>query len=45
MTRKVDVIYAQGPAAVNAAREATRTIPIVAMDWETDPVQAGPLCL
>ena len=45
VTRKVDVIYAQGPAAVNAAREATRTIPIVAMDWETDPVQAGPLCL
>ena len=41
VTRKVDVIYAQGPAAVNAAREATRMIPIVAMDWETDPVQAG----
>ncbi|MFS8085134.1 MAG: ABC transporter substrate-binding protein [Acidobacteriota bacterium] len=39
--RKVDVIYAQGPAAVDAAREATRMIPIVAMNWETDPVQAG----
>ena len=41
VTRKVDVIYAQGPAAVGAARTATRVIPIVALDFETDPVQAG----
>jgi putative tryptophan/tyrosine transport system substrate-binding protein len=41
VTRKVDVIFAEGPAAVSAAREATRVIPIVAFDLETDPVQAG----
>ncbi|MFS8087199.1 MAG: ABC transporter substrate-binding protein, partial [Acidobacteriota bacterium] len=41
VARKVDVIYAMGPAAVNAARAATRVIPIVALDFETDPVQAG----
>jgi putative ABC transport system substrate-binding protein len=41
VTRKVDVIYAEGPSAVSAAREATRVIPIVAFDLETDPVQAG----
>ena len=41
VTRKVDVIYAQGPSAIKAAREATRTIPIVAYDLETSPVQAG----
>jgi putative ABC transport system substrate-binding protein len=35
------VIYAVGPSAVTAARGATRTIPIVALDLETDPVQAG----
>ena len=39
--RKADVIYAQGPAAVKAAWAATRVIPIVAYDLETDPVQAG----
>ena len=38
---KVDVIYATGPAAIAAAREATSTIPIVALDLETDPVEAG----
>jgi putative tryptophan/tyrosine transport system substrate-binding protein len=35
------VICAFGPAAVRAASAATRTIPIVALDLETDPVQAG----
>lgn len=35
------MIYALGPAAVKAARDATHTIPIVALDLETDPVQAG----
>ena len=37
----VDVIYATGPAAVKAARNATAGIPIVALDLETDPVAAG----
>jgi putative ABC transport system substrate-binding protein len=39
--RKVDVILAIGPAATRAAGNATRTIPIVALDLESDPVQAG----
>jgi len=38
---KVDVIYAVGPSAAKAAWEATRVLPIVALDLETDPVQAG----
>lgn len=37
----VDVIYARGPAAVKAAKGATRTIPIVAIDLESDPVAEG----
>jgi putative ABC transport system substrate-binding protein len=37
----VDVIYAVGPAATTAAWSATRVLPIVAIDLETDPVQAG----
>lgn len=39
--RKVDVLYAIGPAAVRAASLATRDIPIVGMDLESDPVKAG----
>lgn len=39
--RKVDVLYATGPAAVRAAHDATRAIPVVAFDLETDPVGAG----
>ena len=39
--RKVDIIFASGPAAISAAREATSVSPIVAMDLETDPVEAG----
>jgi putative ABC transport system substrate-binding protein len=38
---KVDVIFAVGPAAVKAVRDTTRAIPIVALDLETDPIQAG----
>jgi putative tryptophan/tyrosine transport system substrate-binding protein len=38
---KVDVLYAIAPAVVRAAREATTTIPIVALDLETDPVKSG----
>ena len=41
VAQHVDVLYATGPAAVRAAREATSTIPIVAFDLETDPVASG----
>ena len=39
--RKVDVIVVSGPAGIRAVRDATSTIPIVALDLESDPVQAG----
>ena len=39
--RHVDVLLAVGPAAVRAARDATSTIPIVAVDLESDPIGAG----
>jgi putative ABC transport system substrate-binding protein len=38
---KVDVILAPGAPAVRAAFAATRTIPIVAIDYTNDPVAAG----
>ena len=38
---KVDVLMPVGPSAVRAAFAATRDIPIVAHDLETDPVAAG----
>ena len=38
---KVDVLFAVGPSSVRAAFAATRTLPIVAHDLETDPVAAG----
>jgi putative ABC transport system substrate-binding protein len=37
----VDVISANGPAVLEAFRLATKTIPIVALDLETDPVGTG----
>jgi putative ABC transport system substrate-binding protein len=37
----VNVFIANGPAVLHAARTATRTIPIVAIDLETDPVASG----
>jgi len=37
----VDVLLVVGPAAVKAAMAASRTIPIVAIDLESDPVQSG----
>ena len=40
VARKVDVILAAGPQATQAAREATKTIPIV-MVVEVDPVESG----
>src|SRR5215468_3983869 len=38
---KVDVIFARGTWALAAAKNATRTIPIVGIDLEIDPVEAG----
>jgi putative ABC transport system substrate-binding protein len=38
---KVDVIFARGTWALIAAKNATRTIPIVGIDLEIDPVEAG----
>jgi putative tryptophan/tyrosine transport system substrate-binding protein len=38
---KVDVIFARGTWALAAAKNATRTIPIVGIDLEADPVEAG----
>ena len=38
---RVDVIFAVSSIAVRAARNATQTIPIVALDLETDPVAGG----
>jgi putative ABC transport system substrate-binding protein len=37
----VDAILARGPAAVVAVNNATRTIPMVALDLESDPSAAG----
>jgi putative ABC transport system substrate-binding protein len=39
--RKVDVIIANGSGVLNAFRSATGTIPIVALDLESDPVGSG----
>jgi len=39
--RRVDVLYAIGPAAVRAALDVAMGIPIVAMDLETDPIEVG----
>jgi putative tryptophan/tyrosine transport system substrate-binding protein len=38
---KVDVIFARGTWALNGARGATSSIPIVGIDLEIDPVDAG----
>jgi putative ABC transport system substrate-binding protein len=38
---KVDLIFARGTWALSAAKTATRTIPIVGIDLEADPVEAG----
>ena len=38
---KVDVLYAAGPQAMRAAMGASRTIPIVGSDLESDPVESG----
>jgi len=41
IAKNASVIMASGPLVLNAARSATRTIPIVAIDLETDPVASG----
>jgi putative tryptophan/tyrosine transport system substrate-binding protein len=38
---KVDVIFARGTWALAAAKNATKTIPIVGIDLEIDPVETG----
>jgi putative ABC transport system substrate-binding protein len=38
---RVDVLVALAPSAVHAARHATTTLPIVALDLESDPVASG----
>ena len=38
---KVDVIFARGTWALLAAENATHTVPIVGIDLEIDPVEAG----
>ena len=37
----VGVLIVVGPAAIRAAAQATKTMPIVAIDLETDPIRAG----
>ncbi len=39
--RRVAVVLAVGPQAVNATRGITTTVPIVALDLESDPVKSG----
>jgi putative tryptophan/tyrosine transport system substrate-binding protein len=41
VARKCDVIVAAAPYAIKAALTATRTIPIVGIDLESDPVASG----
>src|SRR6476620_8884231 len=41
VARKVDAILVIGPEAVRAAHAATTTIPIVAIDLESDPTDSG----
>jgi putative tryptophan/tyrosine transport system substrate-binding protein len=38
---RADVIVTLGPAALKAAKGVTRSLPIVALDFESDPIAAG----
>src|SRR5215813_1959906 len=38
---KVDVIVATGPLVIEIARKATRGVPVVGLDLESDPVASG----
>jgi hypothetical protein len=41
VNNRVDAILAAGPPAVQAARGATATVPVIAIDLESDPVASG----
>jgi putative ABC transport system substrate-binding protein len=41
LDRQVSVFIAAGPASLKLAAQATRTVPIVAYDFESDPVAEG----
>src|SRR5262245_58432022 len=41
IAKNVNVFIVNGPAVLHAAHLATRTIPIVALDLETDPIASG----
>jgi ABC-type uncharacterized transport system substrate-binding protein len=41
LAHRIDAIVAAGPPAVQSARDATTTVPIIAIDLETDPVASG----
>jgi putative tryptophan/tyrosine transport system substrate-binding protein len=41
IAKNVNVFIVNGPSVLHAAHLATRTIPIVALDLETDPVASG----
>jgi putative ABC transport system substrate-binding protein len=41
LAKNVELIIANGPPVLHVARSVTRTIPIVAIDLETDPVASG----
>lgn len=41
MRAHVDVVFASGPAAIRALKSVSATVPVVALDFETDPVAAG----
>ena len=41
VSAKVNAIFARGTWALKAARNATQTIPIIGIDLEADPVEAG----
>jgi hypothetical protein len=41
VARHVDVLLAIGPYVLRALHGETKTLPIVALDFETDPVEAG----
>jgi len=38
---KVDVISANGPPVIVATLKATRTLPVIGIDLESDPVASG----
>jgi putative tryptophan/tyrosine transport system substrate-binding protein len=41
IAQHVAVLLAIGPSVLRTVRDATNTLPIVALDFETDPVEAG----